>query len=249
MTINLAEMEIDESLQGRLFGKLRVIGFVSAWGKWLCRCKCSRYRAISEAELKSGLPESSDCGGCLSPKEPICTADKSLGRRFLREYRAWLALRKRGVLCVEWSRSFTQFLEFVGPCPDGMRLQRKPGSTPISPRNPPSWGNKRRIHFGFVLDGNSKILDREFCARHDIEPTFLRGWKNRTRKRKPQAAEVIAAWRAWQERKESQKRKRFDEPDPGGLTIDLFGPISLPEPKPIGHSAKKRANQKRPRRR
>ena len=100
---------MSDSLQGRRFGDLLVVGAVGS-GKtiesWLCRCACSRYVPLSASDLQ----HSTNCGQCKAPDPRPTAADRRLKPDYPREYRTWLRYRKMGELCEAWAKSFEQFI-------------------------------------------------------------------------------------------------------------------------------------------
>jgi len=117
-------------LTGREFGILRVISRASNRGTttyWHCICKCGNTPDVASGNLLSGMSKS--CG---------CSRTKH-GQWKRKEYGQWRSMRQRcdnpehaafhnyggrGIgYSAEWN-DFAVFLEDMGPCPDGLQLER-----------------------------------------------------------------------------------------------------------------------------
>lgn len=170
---------MSESLQGRRFGDLLVVGAVGS-GKqiesWLCRCSCSRYVPFSAAELQYAI----DCGQCKTPDPRPTAADRRLKPNHPREYRAWLRYRKQGELCEAWAKSFEQFIADVGQVhPNGnASLRRIDPARPFSVLNGAAWLTPGKGQCTqMVAMGGRLVALRALCDQHGIN--FK--WANRQR--------------------------------------------------------------------
>jgi len=151
-------------LINKVFGRLKVVREDINKNKkvhWLCECSCGRIKSISSYALRSG--SISSCG-CLH-KEMVSKLGKanykkaseaniihghSRGKR-TRTYRIWCSMKTRatnknykqtkdylgrGILvCDRWKKSFINFLEDMGECPEGLQIDRKDNNGNYEPKN------------------------------------------------------------------------------------------------------------------
>ncbi len=103
---------------------------------WECVCKCGQIRQVGSHSLRSGTSVS--CG-CYSAEQTGNRA-RTHGLSRTKEYRAWAHAKERcgnpknkkyhiygakGIkMHPEWRNSFEKFYQFMGPCPDGLTLDR-----------------------------------------------------------------------------------------------------------------------------
>lgn len=143
-------------LEGRLFGRLRVLSHAHAKAYarsrrtehyWLCRCACGSRRVIAGASLASGNTRS--CG-CLQ-REVVQRRNFKHGLAGTAQYRLWRGMitrcynsaRKeysnyggRGIaVCKRWRLSFTAFLSDMGKRPPKATLERKNNAGSYTPAN------------------------------------------------------------------------------------------------------------------
>ncbi len=101
-----------------------------------CICHCGKHFSASYSKIKLGQTRSCGCQGRAATIRRLTTH----GLRNTREYKAWCAMRERcnnqkaeryadyggrGIqVCDRWANSAENFLADMGPCPDGLTLER-----------------------------------------------------------------------------------------------------------------------------
>lgn len=156
---------------GQRFGRLRVVGLSRQDQKgmaiWECVCDCG-----STVEIKgSYLREGTKSCGCLH-KEVMGNTKRIHGMCRSLEYNTWTRMKQRchnpsnpkwssyggrGIsVCERWRESFENFLEDMGPRPDGYSIDRINNAADYTPLNC-RWAtrteqarNTRRNHLIFV---------------------------------------------------------------------------------------------------
>lgn len=142
-----------KDLAGLKFGRLTITAFAGMrYGKsqWVCRCDCGVVIITAARYLKEG--SSTSCG-CYQRE-----LNTTHGMRHTHEYRSWAHAKGRcfnprdgsykdyggrGItMCEEWRNSFQAFFEHIGPCPEGMSIDRinndggyEPGNVRWAPRS------------------------------------------------------------------------------------------------------------------
>lgn len=112
-----------KDLTGHRFGRWEVLAehpkTRPGQSKWQCRCDCG---TIKPAVLYSSLVEgqSQSCG-CLKREQSSKPLHQQHGHKNP-TYRSWHAMKAREGVCPEWVSSFDQFLQDMGPRPEGTRL-------------------------------------------------------------------------------------------------------------------------------
>lgn len=109
--------------------------------RYWCRCRCGNIALVLAGSLVAGRTKS--CG-CLYREMITAGLNVKHGHKRVkavsREYRAWCNAKNRcnspsnieyhryggrGIkMSMAWSKSFAQFLKDMGPCPDGLTLDR-----------------------------------------------------------------------------------------------------------------------------
>lgn len=118
-------------LTGERSGRLtaiRPVG-ISSTGHilWFCRCDCGNAHELSVGQF--GRTQS--CG-CLS-REVTSERSKTHGATYSKTHNVWCQMRRRyreredyadRHVCDRWLKSFDDFLEDMGECPEGMSIDR-----------------------------------------------------------------------------------------------------------------------------
>lgn len=137
-------------LTGMQFNWLTVIKLAGAdkYGAamWECQCRCGRTRICQGKRLKKGLIYSCGC----RPRKPCRNRNPNAATRHPL-YDSWVQMRQRccnvrhinfhnyggrGIsVCPEWSSNFWQFVNDMGPRPEGYSLDRIDVNGPYSPEN------------------------------------------------------------------------------------------------------------------
>lgn len=104
--------------------------------RYECRCTCGTVKIVHAAHIKNG---SSKSCGCLKDGTSYTGT---------RTYAAWYNMKIRvkskadnnkkyeGIaVCDRWLESFKNFLDDLGPCPEGMELERKDVTLGYCPEN------------------------------------------------------------------------------------------------------------------
>jgi len=127
-------------LVGKTFGHLTVVSCGELVGKhlrWNCICVCGKNHSVASQKLRTG--EVSSCG--CKKGEMLAAHKTTHGGSNTREFRIWSRMKTRcsnpkhnryhryggrGIrVCDRWLESFENFLADMGPCPDGMSIERK----------------------------------------------------------------------------------------------------------------------------
>jgi len=179
-------------LSGKRFGQL-IVGDefikVKSQYSWKCVCDCGGVRWAKAAHLTSGM--SRRCKSCH---------DKSRADRIVhgfcrkrsenREYHAWRnALNRctnpknkkypdyggRGIrMCPEWVESAQTFLSDMGPCPDGLSLDRIDNTKGYEPSNCrwASYSQQNRNHRRNRIMPNGMCVT-DFCISFGLDRTHF----------------------------------------------------------------------------
>ena len=124
---------------GQTFGRLVIIAPAESRKKhtfWLCECSCGTIKEISAHDLTSGRTISCGC----QKSESTAFRNFVHGAVGTREYRIWKGMRQRclnannpgfinyggrGIfICDRWINSFANFISDMGPCPEGLSIER-----------------------------------------------------------------------------------------------------------------------------
>lgn len=157
--------------------------------EWLCRCPCGDTQWRAAGHVKLG--RSTQCKACASTTH---------GQSKAREYRAWYAMvhrctvptsqwysryGARGITVVPEWLDYVVFLADMGPCPEGMTLERKDNDKGYSKDNC-EWAThaKQMSNYSYNVRltafGKTQHMAewaREFALRHDTLSWRLRkGW-------------------------------------------------------------------------
>lgn len=167
---------MDINFIGRTFGRLVVIRLsrvCSGKTYWLCQCKCGTKTVVYRGNLTSQHTKS--CGCWRKENRPnICKTHGQYGTRTYHIYRAMLtrcynqssAAYKnyggRGItVCKHWSK-FEAFFADMGPCPEGLTIERLNNNKGYSPKNC-TWATR----------------EQQANNRRDTSGAAVRGWITR----------------------------------------------------------------------
>jgi hypothetical protein len=179
-----------KDLTGEVFGRLTVLGQaptrVYPNGRrvvlWNCRCECGVTNPVPTVNLRNGRTKSCGCLAAELSRERTMGEGHPLFKHGLsgtREYESWNGARRRvlgmrpkdapnyierGItMCQRWLDSFDAFLEDMGPCPEGMSLDREDNDKGYEPGNC-RWAtrvqqarNKRGV-VSFTIDGVERLV-------------------------------------------------------------------------------------------
>lgn len=134
-----------KNIIGEKYGRLLVVSRAennaSGYVYWLCLCDCGKEKIISRSSLRHGSVKS--CG-CLNTEIVVARNTKhgaaARGKQ-TSEYSAWMKMKERclnpkarayenyggrGIkVCPEWLNSFNQFIQDMGPKPNGFSIERR----------------------------------------------------------------------------------------------------------------------------
>lgn len=194
-----------EDLAGRIFGRLTVIkegpAYLSLKGvrlaRWWCSCACGRVSNLIQASnLRSGGTRS--CG-CIHRNQG--TTHGQAGGKKSKTYNSWRDMKKRcnnpnhrayadyggrGIkVCQRWQDSFDNFLEDMGPKPNGYTLDRIDNDGNYEPGNcrwasARTQANNRRNNILVIAEGVEDTLAnhcRRLNLRYSVVKQRIRsGW-------------------------------------------------------------------------
>lgn len=172
-------------MEGQRFDRLLVLRLHASISNrlyWVCRCDCGNECIVSGKQLRSGHTRSCSCLQKEKAAARLRTHGKSYTgerktRKVTREYSAWLNMKyrvlnpksedylnygARGIgVCSRWLKSFANFYNDIGPCPEGLELDRIDVNGHYEPENC-RWTNE-------VVQGRNK---RDFIAAHGLEAVY-----------------------------------------------------------------------------
>jgi hypothetical protein len=189
-----------KDLTNKQFGFLRVIRWDSARNKktrWLCECRCGARLVVLASSLNRGCTLSCGCYHAQRTGE----SHKTHGLAGTKEYRAWQmakgrcfnpnnnrfkSYRARGIsMCQRWRDSFAAFIADMGPCPEGLTLDRIDNNGDYEPKNC-RWADRstqgRNTQKAIMITHDGLTLHlKEWAIRLDIPYNTLhlrhrRGW-------------------------------------------------------------------------
>lgn len=170
-----------KNLAGQQFGRLTVVSLnpmrtSNGSAQWDCLCSCGKMTVVIGQELRK---RSTMSCGCYA-REVMAVATLSHGMSHSKEYKSWDAAKYRcfnsnaqqfrnyggrGITMSEdWRNSFEQFFKDMGPCPDGMSLDRidndgpYTGPCPEYPKGNCRWADRP------TQRGNQRKLPRKYVT-------------------------------------------------------------------------------------
>ena len=138
MTVTATELSVSD-LKGHVFGRLVPLEIVRGKGMksyWRCGCTCGAFTDVRADHLKGGRTKSCGCYREDFPKlnfyqfgsqtHPLYPIWKSMKQRCLNpNNHAYRNYGGRGItVCQRWQDSFLDFVDDMGPRPDGYQIER-----------------------------------------------------------------------------------------------------------------------------
>lgn len=185
-------------LRGRQFGRLFVIDLHDICEtpggtkrtRWMCRCDCGVEKVVRGQDLVTGAIRSCGCFQSESSARRRTTHGQTKQGKFSREYTSWAGAKKRctnpkdrnyrhyggrGIrMCDRWSKDFAAFFADMGPCPEGMEIDRVDVNGDYKPCNC-RWAtlsqqalNKRNTKYVEMFDGAKRPL-MEVCREMGVD--------------------------------------------------------------------------------
>lgn len=140
---------------------------------WRCRCKCGNESRITSSSLRSG--NSRSCGCILKDHPP----KKTHGASNTKLYQVWKGMIRRcenkntrhyndyggrGIsVCERWRHSFENFINDMGPRPEGYSIERKDNNGNYEPLNciwasSKDQNNNTRNNRVIIIGGEQKTM-------------------------------------------------------------------------------------------
>jgi hypothetical protein len=178
---------------GKKYGRLTVIRWAHTTNAdglwWACLCECGREKVVRGHSLRSGATKS--CG-CLQ-REFVASLNRTHGLSETRTCKIWKNMLDRclnaahksykdyggrGIyVCERWVSSIENFMNDMGPAPDGLSIDRIDNDGPYCPENC-RWVTReiqsRNMRTNRVISfaGQTKIL-KDWADELGIYPTSL----------------------------------------------------------------------------
>ena len=149
MTLMHTELSGDD-LTGKIFGwlvPLEIVRGTGAKAYWRCGCTCGALKDVRADHLKSGNTKSCGCYREEWPKQNLYTN----GSHSHPLYCVWASMKQRclnpsnkrfadyggrGItVCQRWQESFLDFVDDMGPRPEGLTLERIDNDGNYEPAN------------------------------------------------------------------------------------------------------------------
>lgn len=176
---------------GHRFGRLVAVEYAGKVGRrvttWTMRCDCGVIKAYRLPDVVGGRTKSCGCWNSEFQKITKRTHGKTVGKK-TREYIAWLGMKRRcskpsckdypdyggrGIRVSErWVGSFENFLEDMGPCPEGMSIDRIDTNGDYEKSNckwstPTEQANNKRTNRMIEMNGETLSL-AQWCRRYNV---------------------------------------------------------------------------------
>ncbi len=158
--------------------------------RWNCICDCGNPKVVQSSNLCNLTTTS--CGHFR--RDRAAALNKTHGQWQTRAFSAWVAARKRcfnpryqsfkdygarGItMCERWRNDFSEFLRDMGPCPDGLTLERINNNGNYEPGNC-EWasytdqGRNRRNTIRITHEGRTLTL-MEWSEITGVSPSLIR---------------------------------------------------------------------------
>ena len=133
-------------LTGERFGRLLALRYIGN-RRWWCRCDCGNEKDVYFSHLRQGRIVSCGC----YQKQRAAEAQTTHGMSYTREFNSWRSMLERcsnknnkqykdyggrGIsVCARWQNSFENFYADMGPCPEGLTLERNDTNGNYEPSN------------------------------------------------------------------------------------------------------------------
>lgn len=163
---------------GAKYGKLTVIGDGPRCGgsrTWMCRCECGNEKPIKVKSLNSGAAKA--CGCMRGERHGRPPGYSSWANMLTRCYNPkgteYENYGGRGItVCDRWRKSFSAFIQDMGPRPEGASIERKNNNGNYEPDNC-VWANRheqahnKRNNYNITLSGVTKTKE-EWCRHFGV---------------------------------------------------------------------------------
>lgn len=179
-------MTVRTNSTSKKFYRLTAISKIGGrYNTWLWKCECGKKKEIRFASVASGNTKSCGCLAFELKKAALTTH----GRSGTYEYTIWAAMKRRcynpnvyafhryggrGIyVCDRWRDSFQSFYDDMGPCPEGMWLDRKNNNGPYIPGNckwsvPLEQQNNKSSNVFYAL-GDKSLTLAQWCKKTNVQ--------------------------------------------------------------------------------
>lgn len=130
-------------ISGQKFGKLTVVRRVETddlkHPKVECQCECGKVLVVAASNLRSGSTTSCGCARGthgMSGTKIYKAWNGMIERCENKEHRRYADYGGRGIkVCDRWRNSLEAFIADMGPCPEGLTLDRRDNNGDYTPEN------------------------------------------------------------------------------------------------------------------
>lgn len=188
------------------FGRIEILDIfvLNKRSMAFCICDCGNTSIAHLSNIKRGLTKSCGCGQREAGLKNATT--HGLSKKYPKEYRAWKAMKRRcdnkklrnyniyggrGIrVCDRWLNCFSNFIEDMGPAPDGLTLDRINSDGNYEPENC-KWSSYREqannLRTNRIIRG-SNMTAANFSRKYNIKYSTLLFWHN---KKNMDASQII----------------------------------------------------------